>query len=141
VLVDGTSLASGAKVGIVAHGTLVPVPDDVGSSIFGIADRSIAINTVMFVSASRWGINRFINRDEAVSRVYEASIRNAIRAVIPIGAVETLVANAIDRLQWYCQPMSSFDCNIATGEGEYLIAAIADGIVVEIPARAKKCLR
>jgi len=119
VLVDGASLAIGTKVGIVAHGTLVPVPDDVGSSTFVLTEGPIAVNTIVLASASRWGFNRLINGDEAMSRVYEASIRDAIRAVIPVGAVEALMANAIDRL----------------------IAAIADGIMVEIPTRAKECFR
>jgi hypothetical protein len=78
VLVDGTGFAVGAEIRIVAHGTFVPIPDNVGSCVFGLAERSITIDTVMLAGAGRWGFDGFINRDEAMTWVYEASVRDAV---------------------------------------------------------------
>src|SRR5579862_1042225 len=99
MVIDRASFAIGTKVRIIAHGTLVPIPDDVRPSIFVLTERPIAIDTVVFPAESYGSFDRFVDGYEAVSWVYVASIRDALRAVIPVRAVEALVTNSIDRLR------------------------------------------
>lgn len=43
-------------------------------------------------------VERIVDRDKAVARVDEASIRMACRAEVPVWAVKALVTNTIDVL-------------------------------------------
>ena len=67
----------------------------------------------MAVGAAHWLSQRLVNGNEAVAGVNEPGVLNTIGAVVPIGTVQTLVANAINEL----------------------VAAIADGRVADIPSR------
>ena len=99
VKIGGTSLATGAEVGIVAYGTLVAVSDNVRG--LAIAKRSIAVDTMVasLVEVSNTDLtNWLIYGNKAMSWVDERGIVNTSGAVIPIWTVEALVADTIDVL-------------------------------------------
>lgn len=66
----------------------------------------------------------------------EARVDDATRAEVPIWAVETLVANAIDVLLF----VSYFRCIIKI-HSTYLVTSITDSIVTRVTARSKQSLR
>lgn len=76
-----------------------------------------------------------VDRDESVTWVNEAGVDDASRAVIPVWAVKTFVANTIDVLSG-CQ----LKYDIEKSRFAYLVATIADGIVANVTARSKKSL-
>jgi len=105
-----------------ADGTLVTITNNVaGVGAGGRAKGSIAADTNM--NGSVHGTNTdaavvlegFIDRNEAMAGVNEAGVHHATRAVVPVGAVQTLVTNALDAL----------------------VTAVADGIVELATARGK----
>jgi hypothetical protein len=125
VAVRWASLTAGTEVGVVADGALVTITDNVGlPSAVGIAKRSItedacvtrfaAVPTTQRVQVAEG----LVERHEPVAGVDEAGICNARRAVVPIRALETLVADAVD----------------------VLVAPIADGIVSGVTAGSKESL-
>ena len=124
--VGGAGLAVCTKIGIVANSALVAISLDVGLvTIVLVAERSIAVDTVVARLACVWSNNqgdiveRLINRDESVATVDERCIWHASRAEIPVWAVETLVADAID----------------------VLVTTIADSVVSFVAAWCQKDLR
>jgi hypothetical protein len=102
VLVGRASLAVCAEVKVMADSTLVANASDVGGIVLVAgAQGSIAANThVHRLSTSvRMNISeRLIDGRKAVVGVDEGSVDNAFRAVIPIWAVQALVADASDVL-------------------------------------------
>jgi hypothetical protein len=65
----------------------------------------------------------------------EAGVDNAARAKVPVGAVEALVANAVDVLVFVsCFPYKRMK------DSAYLVASITDGIVTRVSTRSKQSL-
>ena len=104
MVVRRKSLAISAKIGVMANSTLVAITNDVG--ILVCAEWAIAMNAIVTLG-SCWRIGYgFVERDEAVVGVVTSSILDAAGAVIPIWAIQALVANSNDIL--YC--VSRLDC-------------------------------
>jgi len=110
VRVAGPSLARSAEVGVMAHRALVAHTRDIGFAV--VAQRAIAVDAN--VACSRWVslADGRVDGSEAMTRVCAAGILDAIVAVIPIRAVQALVADAVD----------------------LLVAIIADGVVADAAA-------
>ncbi len=117
VLVGRASFAVGAEVGVIAHGALVTVTHDVGDEgALGSrgAQRTVAADAVVDGSADVAGLHVggilqvLVDGHEAVVGVDESRIGDAVGAVVPVRAVQALVADANDSV----------------------IAAIADGAVL-----------
>ena len=96
VVVRRKSLAVGAKISVMANSTLVAVTDDVG--ILVCAEWAIAMDAIVTLGSCRRIGYGFVERDEAVIGVFTSSILDAAGAVIPIWAVQALVANSDDIL-------------------------------------------
>ena len=96
VVVRRESLAIGAEISVVANSTLVTITNDVG--ILVCAEWAITMDSVVALGSCRWIGYGFVERDEAVIRVVTSSILDAAGAVIPIWAVQALVANSKDIL-------------------------------------------
>jgi hypothetical protein len=108
--------AIGAEVRIVADSTLVSNTSDI--IVLSHTKRTVAADAIMngsAVTSNAWLAERLIDRNEAVVGVHKASVEDAVSAVVPVRAVEALVADASDEL----------------------FAAIADGVVDLVPARRK----
>jgi hypothetical protein len=125
VWVRGASLAAGTEVSIVADSALVTVSlDERLSAVARVAKWPVTVYA-MVASLVDEGtgqrcmiVKRFIDRHKSVTGVDEAGVGNASRAVIPVRAVETLVAN--------------------TENG--LVTSITDSIVTDVAARSKESL-
>lgn len=101
VLQFGQSLAIGAKVGIMANGTLVSITNDIRS--FSLAKGSITVNAnVVMITSGSHG-NRLIDGHKPVAWVGRMSVLDACRAVVKVWAIHALVSNAINVL-----PRSAF---------------------------------
>jgi hypothetical protein len=102
VLIGRASLTVCAEIKIVADRTLVAHAPDVGGIVLGVgAQGSIAANTHMHGLSKCIGMNvceRLIDRRKAVVSVDKGSVENAVGAVIPVWAVQALVADASDVL-------------------------------------------
>lgn len=111
VKVGWASLAAGTEVGIMADSTLVTVTLDVVALV--LAERAITVDTAVSLLASKHGVrNRIVDRHKAVTFVNERSTLEASTAVVPIWAVEALVADT---------------------ENE-IVTAIADGLMSDVAA-------
>jgi hypothetical protein len=115
VVVAGQSLARRAEVRVVAHSALVADTRDVWLVNLIPAKRTVAVNARM-ASEHRLGLgDRVVDGREAVASMLERSLSNARAAVVPVWAVQALVADTKDSL----------------------VAAIADGVVANMTARGK----
>ena len=115
VRVGRVGLAAGTEVGIVADGALVAVSRDVGlANLGGVAERTIAVDAEVAgtVHVPDPGIRGLVQRDKPMDGVDVPDIDKAGRAVVPVWAVNALVAHAID----------------------VLVAPVADGIVAPVAA-------
>ena len=84
--------AVGAKISVMADSTLVAITNDVG--ILVCAEWAIAMDAIVTLGSS-WRVGYgFVEWDEAVIGVVTSSILDAARAVIPIWAIQALVANS-----------------------------------------------
>lgn len=96
VVVRRKSFAVGAEISVMADSTLVTITNDVGILI--CAEWAIAMDAIVTLG-SCWRIGYgFVKWDEAVVGVVTSSILDAARAVIPIWAIQALVANSNDIL-------------------------------------------
>lgn len=100
VSVSRKSLAIGAEVNIITDGTLVADTSDVALSRFVLAKRTITEDTVVDLILTRLLRDSLVKRSESVTRVGVGCVLNALRAIVPVGTRETLVANADNVLGW-----------------------------------------
>ena len=138
VRVARTGLTVGTEVNIMAHGTLVPSPMDVGRiALVSRAERPIAADSNMNGLGS-WAVDLvgnlqgLINGHKAMTRVGNPRVGNAVDAVVPVGAVEALVAYTGNELEASSANVGSTCCR-----RYYLVAAIADSMVHLIASRCK----
>jgi hypothetical protein len=118
VVVTRQGLARSAEVGIVAHSALVANTHDVRLISLVLAQRAVAVDTsVASEHRLRLG-DRVVDRGEAVTRVLEGCVSDTSAAVVPVGAVQALVANTVDGL----------------------VAAIADGVVTNVATGSQRSL-
>jgi hypothetical protein len=101
VSVVRTGLAIGTEIQVVADRALVSSATNVGRiSIASIAKRSITADANMNScrSAEANIRERLVDRRKSVARMADLDILDAVGTVVPIRAIETLVANAKDVL-------------------------------------------
>lgn len=91
-------LAVGAKVGIMAHSTLVSIADNAGLAVFTFAQRSIAVHTEVALRAKRTIWYRLIKWDEAMPWMLVTSRLDTRGTVIPVRTVHAFMAHAVDGL-------------------------------------------
>jgi hypothetical protein len=102
-----------AEVGVVADGTLEADAFNVRQIFLVLAQWTVAIDTVVTVTIAKWLRQWLIDRHKAMARVDELCVLYAIGAVVPVWAIQALVAHTVDEL----------------------VAAITYGRVAHIPAR------
>jgi hypothetical protein len=94
------------EVGVVTDSALVTDTSNIrrGARARG-AERAIAADTVMdrhgSEEAGATGADigeRFVDRNKSMLGMHEACVGNAIRTVVPVGAVQALVADTADEL-------------------------------------------
>jgi hypothetical protein len=90
-------LAVLAEVGVMAHGALVANTLNV-RGVLTVAKGTIAVDAVVAVTAIERLGERIIDGHEAVARMNVLGALDTIRAVVPIWAVEALVADTVDEL-------------------------------------------
>ena len=105
-------LAVLAEVGVVADSALVSDALNVRQVLLVLAQRSIAVDAVVAVAGVERLGQRLVDGHEAMTGVDELGVLDALRAEVPVGAVQALVADAVDEL----------------------VAAIADSRVADIAA-------
>lgn len=133
VSVGRESLAIGAEVNVITDGTLVTDTGDVALSRFVLAERTIAEDTVVNLILTRLLPNSLVKRSESVTRVAVGCVLNALRAIVPVGARETLVANAdnvLGLILAHSMKAGKIDYQIT-----YLLAAITNSRVLELTSR------
>jgi len=126
VWVRWAGLAATTEVGVMADSALVAITSDVSlhTTAIGGAKRSITEDTGVtglrgvLTTQGVEVTDRLVEWDKSVAGVNEAGVCNASRAVVPIWAVEALVADTID----------------------VLVTTIADGIMGGVAARSKESL-
>jgi len=100
VLISGQSLAIGTEIGVVADSALVAVTLDPKATL-RLAGTQRAIATDAIVNGRARVMehrNGFVDGCETVGGVDEMSRLNAFGAVVPVRAVEALVANSSEGL-------------------------------------------
>ena len=91
------SLAIGTEIGVVAHGTLVPIAlDEVAATVF--AERAIAVDTRMTATSAGRVIQGFVQWHEAMLRVVSSGRLDTDAAVIKVGTGQALVADTENAL-------------------------------------------
>jgi hypothetical protein len=118
VLVTGVRLAVLAEVCVMAYSALVASALDVGKVLLVLAERTIAVDAVMAATAGEGLSEGLVDGHEAVTRVNDLGALQALRAVVPVGTIQTLVADTVDEL----------------------VASIAHCIVACVAARVAKCV-
>lgn len=98
VTVCGQSFTVGAKVGVMTHGAFVSITHDAGKIVFVGAQRSIAVYTMVALQALRNIGDNFKQWDEAMPWMFDRSRLDTSGAVIPVRAVHTFMAHAMDGL-------------------------------------------
>ena len=98
MLVAWASFTVATEVGVIAHSTLVTNAVNVTLVLLLFAQRSIAVNAIVVEVETAWFLQRIVDRHESVDWVNEWSVLDTLRAEIPIGAIQTLVADAEDEL-------------------------------------------
>ena len=96
VSISGECLAVGTEVSVVAHGALVSIASDVVSLVF--AERTITTNVLMRHRTTNGTGDVLVDRRKTVTGMDMAGALDTGIAVIPVGAVQALVANTIDVL-------------------------------------------
>lgn len=112
-------LATGTEISVVTDSALIAVAADVQR--LRRTQRPITVDTVVERSVRNATCvvdNRLVDGHEAVAWVDELRVGNAGLAVVPVWAVEALVANTVD----------------------VLVTAITDSLVRNIASRVEKCL-
>jgi hypothetical protein len=98
VLVARVSLAVLAEVGVVTDGTLVADTFNVRQVLLVFAKRPVTVNTIVAVAAVHRLRQRLVDGNKAVAGMDELGVLHTLTAVIPIRAVQTLVADTVDEL-------------------------------------------
>jgi hypothetical protein len=98
VLVGRQSLAVGTEIDVVTDGTLVANTRDVALGGLVLAEGSIAEDAIVDRVLVGLLTDGFIDRGKSVARMVLGSIHDAVRAVVPVGARQALVAGANDAL-------------------------------------------
>jgi hypothetical protein len=91
-------LTVGTEVSVVANGALEAHSLDVGQIFLVFAERTITVDAIMAHSSVVGLGERLVDGNEPMAGMDELGILDALRAEIPVGAVEALVANAVDEL-------------------------------------------
>lgn len=91
-------LAVGTEVGVMAHGTLVSSAFDIRYAVLVLAERTVTVDTIVAVAAAHRLRKGLVNGNESVSGVDELGALDALGAEVPVGAVQALVAHAVDEL-------------------------------------------
>lgn len=107
---SGQCLAVGTEVDIVTDGTLVADTGDIALGGLILAEGSITEDTEVNGVLVRVLADGLVDRNKSMARVVLGGIHDAVRAVIPIGTGQTLVA----------------------GTNNALLTAIANGGVLEL---------
>ena len=98
VPVGGDGLAVGAEVRVVAHRTLVADTFNIRDILLVFAERTIAVDSVMPRGGGVWLGKWFVDGHKPMAGMDELGGLDTFRAEVPIGAVEALVAHAVDEL-------------------------------------------
>jgi len=98
MLVAWASFAVATEVGVIAHSTLITNAVNVALILLLFAQRSVTVNAIVMEVETAWFLQRIVDRYEPVDWVDEWSVLNTLRAEIPIGAIQTLVADTEDEL-------------------------------------------
>jgi len=98
VTIGRKCLAVRTEISVVTNGALVAVTSNPVSVHLVFTKRAVAVDTVMDQSILGRSGNGFVDWYKAVSMMVVAGALDTSTTVIPIGAVQTLVANSIDRL-------------------------------------------
>jgi hypothetical protein len=110
VAVARDGLAVGAEVRIVANRTLVAHTLDIRLILLVFAKRTVTVDAVVArASRDRLG-QRLIDWHKTVARVNVLHAQDTLRAVIPVGAVQALVANTIDELGMLVEGQNLIKC-------------------------------
>jgi hypothetical protein len=109
---SGQCLAVGTEIDIVTDGTLVADTGNIALGGLVLAKRSITEDTEVSGVLVRVLADSLVDRNKSMARVVLGSIDDAVRAVIPIGTGQTLVA----------------------GTNNTLLTAVTDGGVLELTA-------
>jgi hypothetical protein len=112
VVMSGQCLAVGTEIDIVTDGTLVADTGNIALGGLVLAKRSITEDTEVSGVLVRVLADSLVDRNKSMARVVLGSIDDAVRAVIPIGTGQTLVA----------------------GTNNTLLTAVTDGGVLELTA-------
>lgn len=91
-----SSLAIRAKVRIVTNDTLVANAFNVRLLRLRSACNAIAVDAVVFGAGSGAERDRLIERGEAVTRMGDSGLLDALAAVIEVGTIEALVTDTVD---------------------------------------------
>lgn len=125
VLVVGIGFAVGAEVSIVANSALVTHALDI--AVLVLAERAIAVDTNVFrlirVASSSW--DGLVMGSEFMLRMNELGVLNTFGAVVPIGAVEALVA---DTENWLVTAIAQSGVLHTTSRSTHERAHRTDGI-------------
>lgn len=92
----GQSLATSAKVRIVAYGTFVTNSGNI--CIFLDAKRTIAKDSTMVLLNTRFLRDRLVEWNKTMAWMILVCHFDALRAIVPVRAVHTFMTNAIDIL-------------------------------------------
>lgn len=107
VAVRGDCLAVGTEIRVMADCALVPNTLDVRLALLVLAERSIAVDAIVADDRGAGFWQGFVDGNEAMLRVDELGALDASGAVVPVRAVEALVADAVDELvQLACAEMN-----------------------------------
>jgi hypothetical protein len=94
VAVDWDSLTIGTEVGVVADCTLVTIANNIAAISLVLAERPITVDAIVNLRASRRLGNRLVDWHKTMTGVDMFCTLNARRAEVPVGANQTLVADA-----------------------------------------------
>lgn len=92
----GQSLATSAKVRIVAYGTFITNSGNI--CVFLDAKRTIAKDSTMMLLNTRFLRDWLVERNKTMAWMILVCRFDTLRAIVPVRAVHTLMTNAIDIL-------------------------------------------
>lgn len=102
VFIGRAGFTVGAEVEIVTNGTLVADTTNIGRrSLRGTAQGTVTANAIVNGMCNIRSVEigeRLVDSSEAMAGVHKVRVLDTFSAIVPVGAVETLVANASDVL-------------------------------------------
>jgi hypothetical protein len=123
-----------AEIGVITDGALEAGSVDVTLGGRVLAEGSVTENAVVDLMFTRSLTNSVVNLNEPMAWVALRRSQNAIWAIIPVRASQALVANTNDTLDDVSRVF------FAGLIGTYLITAVANSGVAELPSRkATRC--